>query len=80
MFKLRRLTYWLSRVIKSIISLIVYNFEEFMEHYHGPDYQAAIDDYFEYLKWEYKADRMIDPHDAREKLAEFLYDRGAMLD
>jgi len=75
MTKLRRLFYWSSSVVKSIICSIIYRCELFLDHYHGPDVQRAIDDYDNWLKWEYKAGNMIDPQDAREKLAEFLNDR-----
>jgi hypothetical protein len=50
--------------------------ENFINHYNGPSYRDAIEDYFNWLKWEYKADRQIEPWEAREKLAEFLDDRG----
>ena len=78
MSKYRRLIYWLSRVFKSIICVFTYNTESFNEHLHGPDMRAAIDDFSNYLKWEYKAGNTLDPHDTREKLWEFLNDRGVM--
>jgi hypothetical protein len=55
----------------------VVNRENFHAHLTGPALRDSIDDYFTYLKWEYKAGRQIDPHDAREKLAEILFDRKA---
>ena len=78
MSKYRKLTYLLSKVIKSIVCLFTYNLEQYREHYHGPDTRAAIDDFSNYLKWEYKAGNTLDPYDTREKLWEFLNDRNVM--
>jgi hypothetical protein len=82
-YYLRKLTYLYSRVIyklgctfKSTLSLVMYNKESFIEHYRGPDYAAAVEEFSNFLKWEYKAGRQIDPWEAREKLSEILYNRG----
>ena len=80
MSKLYRLSNWSSRAIKSILALIAYRLESFNEHYRGPDLRWAVDEYMNWLKWEYKAGNMIDPYDAREKLWEFISERGAMWD
>jgi hypothetical protein len=75
-YKLFKVYYRLGCTFKSTLSLIMYNRVSFIEHYQGPDLKAAVEDYLTYLKWEYKAGRQIDPWEAREKLAEKMYDRG----
>ena len=80
----KTITYKLLSRIKytfaSILASITYRSDNFLAHYHGPDVQYAVDDYFNWLKWQYKADKKIDPWDAREKLAEFLNERGVSWD
>ena len=73
--KYHRLTHLLGKVFKSVASMVTHHRESFLDHYHGPDMRYAIDDFDNWLKWEYKAGNKIDPQDAREKLAEFLTDR-----
>ena len=63
-------------VIASIFSMIVYKITSFKEHYNGPKYSWAIEDFDNWLKWEGKADHTLDPWDVREKLSQILYDRG----
>ena len=63
-------------VICSFLATISYQIRAFKSHFNGPGYASALDDYFNYLKWEDKAGRKLDPWDAREKLAECLEDRG----
>ena len=75
-YKFGRGWYKLGCVIKSTLSLFMYRRESFLAHYNGPAMKDSIEDFFDYLKWEYKADRQIDPWEAREKLAELLDDRG----
>jgi hypothetical protein len=76
-YKLGGVWYRLGCTVKAALSLIVVNRENFHAHLTGPALRDSIDDYFTYLKWEYLAGRQIDPHDAREKLAEILCDRKA---
>jgi hypothetical protein len=71
-----KIHYKLGCTIKATLSLIMVNRENFQAHYQGPDLRNAIDDYINWLKWEYKGNRKIEPWEAREKLAEFLDDRG----
>ena len=63
-------------VIASVFSMIVYKITSFKEHYNGPKYVWVFEDFDNWLKWEGKADNMLDPYDVRQKLAEYLHDRG----
>jgi hypothetical protein len=74
--RLFKVYYWLGCTVKATLSLVMVNRENFSAHLQGPAMKDSIDDYFTYLKWEYKAGRQIDPHEAREKLAELMFDRG----
>ena len=63
-------------VISSVIATISYQIKSFVDHYNGPRVLWAIEDFNQWLKWEGKADNMLDPYDVRQKLAEYLHDRG----
>ena len=74
---IRRLTYWSGRVIKSIFCLITYQWEQYLEHYHGPDYQAIIQDYDNELRAKIKyTDEEGSYEDARDILWEVYESRG----
>ena len=76
---LRKLKYQASKVIKAIVCMFVYNAEQFQEHLQGPDYSAAIQDWFNDTKWLLKAaddDKVYDAIDkCRDKMHENLSDR-----
>jgi hypothetical protein len=76
MSMVRRVIYKLGRTIKATLSALMYYRVSFLEHYHGPDFMAAIQEYDQELE------SMIDHTDdegsyfeAREKLWEVCKDR-----
>lgn len=67
------------KIIASILALVTDQIDSFKLHYYGPDLSFAIEDFSNWLKWQYKADKRPDPYDVREKLYEFLNERGVDL-
>ena len=63
-------------VIASIFSMIVYKITSFKEHYNGPKYIWALEDFDNWLKWEGKANHTLKPFEVRHKLADLMYERG----
>ena len=51
-----RYTYKFLKVIKSIVSLIAYQFNQFLEHYRGPEYRAVLQDFDNALRAKIKYD------------------------
>ena len=80
MFRLRKFTYWSSRVIKSIICMIVWKTEQFLDHYRGPKYLGIIQELDIELrsKVEY-TDEEGSFDEARDILWEIAKDRGLQL-
>lgn len=77
MTKLRQLKYWLGGVIKSILTLIMYQKDSFLEHYHGPDYVAALQSYDNALRSKTKwGDEEGSYEKARDMLWEEMGERG----
>jgi hypothetical protein len=76
--KFRRFNYSLGKVIKSIIASVMYRRESFLEHYHGPEYMAVLQDYDNVLRNKIKhtnsagCSEVGSYYDARELLFEEL--------
>lgn len=69
--------YRLRKAMKSIICLVTYHFNQFSEHYHGPDYLAILQDYDNELRAKVKySDEEGSYEDARELLWEIAGDKG----
>jgi hypothetical protein len=76
---IRSLIYRLGCALKATLSCLLYNRVSFLEHYHGPDYLAVIQDYDNELRAKIKSDEDGSYYDAREKLYEACEDRGVKI-
>jgi hypothetical protein len=75
--KFRRFNYLLGKVVKSIICEVMYRRESFMEHFHGPDYLGALQDYDNELRAKIKWTNEVGSwRDARELLFQEMEDRN----
>jgi hypothetical protein len=76
-YRFGKVWYTIDCTFKATLSMFSYNRAHFLAHYHGRDTRDSLEDFFDWLKWEYKAGHTLDPWETREKLAQILEDRGA---
>ena len=72
-----RIRHTFIKVIASIIASIAYKIDSFYDHYRGPSYIAAIQEYDNFLRSEIKhTDHQGSYEDARDELWQQFKDRG----
>jgi hypothetical protein len=72
----QRIKYTVTKIIVSIIANIASAFVLFRLHYDGPELKWAVDEFDNWLKWQGKVDKTLDPDDVRQVLWEFMNERG----
>ena len=67
------------KLIPSILAAIADKIDSFKDHYYGPEYRWAIEDMDNWLRWQCKADKILNAQDVRDRLWEIINDRGVYI-